>query len=525
MRRSISSWTDTFRKLGLRRWKPRSEPARKIADGNTTLQFEELERKQMLSGVTISITGPADSIREGSGDTAEFTVELSGPATSVVEVVIESNDGTAVGSGWPVTGDFLHGSGTLTFAIGQTISTFGAEIPFEIGDDTLAESDETFTVDLSNPTGGATIDTNAGSATATITDDALVLVTGPSEAIREGSGDKAAFTVVLAEPTDHVVKVEFDTIEISATEGSDYNSLSGTLTFEIGETVSTLGATGLVTILDDTLDESDETFSLDVTNVIGGDVASGSGSTTATITDDALVLVSGPAEAIREASGDTANFTVTLAEATDHVVEVTIETTNGTAVGSGYPVTGDFLHGSGTLTFLVGQTVAAFGATVNIEIGDDTLDESDETFTVDVINVDGGSVAAGNDSTTATITDDALVLFSGPASSVTEGVDQYAVFTVTLAEPTDHVVEVVLETSNGTAVGSGWPITGDFLHGSGTLTFQIGQTVAAFGATVNVEIGDDTLVESDETFTVNILSVLGGDADDDSEEATIISDD
>jgi len=405
MRRSISSWTDTFRKLGLRRWKPRSEPARKIADGNTTLQFEELERKQMLSGVTISITGPADPIREGSGDAAEFTVELSGPATSVVEVVIESNDGTAVGSGWPVTGDFLHGSGTLTFAIGQTISTFGAEIPFEIGDDTLAESDETFTVDLSNPTGGATIDTNAGSATATITDDALVLVTGPSEAIREGSGDKADFTVVLAEPTDHVVKVEIDTIAISATEGSDYNSLSGTLTFEIGETVSTLGATGSVTIIDDTIDESDETFSLDITNVTGGDAA------------------------------------------------------------------------------------------------------------------------AGSESTTATITDDALVLFSGPASSVTEGVDQYAVFTVTLAEATDHVVEVVLETNNGTAVGSGWPVTGDFLHGSGTLTFQIGQTVAAFGATVNIEIGDDTLVESDETFTVDILSVLGGDADDDSEEATIISDD
>jgi len=519
MRRPMDSWFDTFRKLGLKRWRNKSKNENKASDENQSLQFEQLEKRQMLSGVEVSVTGPTDPIREASGDTADFTVTLSDTSTSVVTVVVETNDISATG-GMPGAADYTSVSATLTFAIGETISTLGSTVGLGITDDTTSESDETFSFDIVSAV-GATIDSNADSATATITDDALVLFSGPSEKIREGSGDYADFTWVLAEPTDHVVKVVAETNDGTAVAGGlptsgDYAGASGTLTFEIGETVATVGSTMSLLINDDTIAESDETFTMDINSVTGG--SADQTSATATITDDALVLMTVNNGPIREASGDTADVTVVLAEPTDHIVKVIMETNDDTAVAGGMPSSGDYAGFSGTLTFQIGQTVSQFGATAELDINDDTLDESDETFTVDINSVEGGTASVTSEE--VTITDDALVLMSGPASTLVEGTDTYATFTITLAEATDHVVEVVMQTNDDSATSGS-----DYYSASGTLTFQIGQTVSTIGSTISILLIDDTLVEDDEFFTMDINSVLGGDADDDSVEAWIESDD
>jgi thermitase len=97
---------------------------------------------------------------ENSG-TFLFTVTLSQASTSKVSVRFATANGTAVGGR---TGDYAATSGTLTFNPGETSKT----IAVAVRNDSLAEADETFFVDLSRAS-GATI--AAGRGTGTILND------------------------------------------------------------------------------------------------------------------------------------------------------------------------------------------------------------------------------------------------------------------------------------------------------------------------------------------------------------------
>ena len=89
-----------------------------------------------------------------------FTVTLSKAATSPVTVNYATSNGTATAGQ-----DYVANTGTITFAAGETSKT----INVAINGDATVESDETFTVTLSNPSAGATI--KIATATGTITND------------------------------------------------------------------------------------------------------------------------------------------------------------------------------------------------------------------------------------------------------------------------------------------------------------------------------------------------------------------
>ena len=76
---------------------------------------------------------------------AAFTVSLSQASPSAVSVDFTTADGTALAGS-----DYTATCGTLTFAPGETTRT----ILVPTLDDAVAEPTETFTVNLSNPTGG-----------------------------------------------------------------------------------------------------------------------------------------------------------------------------------------------------------------------------------------------------------------------------------------------------------------------------------------------------------------------------------
>src|SRR5262249_51933493 len=92
-----------------------------------------------------------------SGTTAfNFTVTLSTPSSSPVTVQYATADGTAT----TANNDYTASSGTLTFAPGQTQQT----ITVLVNGDTVVELDETFAVNLSNPS-NATLGTGQGQGT------------------------------------------------------------------------------------------------------------------------------------------------------------------------------------------------------------------------------------------------------------------------------------------------------------------------------------------------------------------------
>ena len=87
---------------------------------------------------------------------------------------------TAAGTATPGA-DYVQSAGDLNFIDGQ----LGATITVPIIDDSLAEGDETFTITLSNPTGGAVLGVQS-SASVTIDDNekttpATFLVTNASD--------------------------------------------------------------------------------------------------------------------------------------------------------------------------------------------------------------------------------------------------------------------------------------------------------------------------------------------------------
>ena len=90
----------------------------------------------------------------------------------------------------------------------------------------------------------------------------------------EGAGAPVAFEVSLSRAfttAHHRVTVDYATADGSAKAGEDYTATSGTLTFAAGERTKTVN----VPVLDDAVDEGEETFMLRLSNATGGRIADG----------------------------------------------------------------------------------------------------------------------------------------------------------------------------------------------------------------------------------------------------------
>src|SRR5262249_26835949 len=83
------------------------------------------------------------------------------------------------------------------------------------------------------------------------------------------------------------VTVDYSVISGSATYGSDYTLNSGTLTF-----TSSSSQTFTVTVINDSLDEDDETVNLALSNPMNATLGSPSGATLTIVDDDPLPTVS-----------------------------------------------------------------------------------------------------------------------------------------------------------------------------------------------------------------------------------------
>ncbi|HPH97579.1 MAG TPA: Calx-beta domain-containing protein [Anaerolineaceae bacterium] len=112
------------------------------------------------TGTIIDNDVPAFSISnamraEGTSGTAVmyFTVQLSLPSTQSLTVKYITSPGTASSGS-----DYIHTSGTLTFAAGETRQL----IAVTLNGDTIWEATETFTVTLNTPSGGAVISSGTG---------------------------------------------------------------------------------------------------------------------------------------------------------------------------------------------------------------------------------------------------------------------------------------------------------------------------------------------------------------------------
>ena len=330
---------------------------------------------------------------------ATYTVaETAGAVTLTVRRLNDTNaamtvDFATANSSATAGLDYTATNGTLAFAAGETNQTFTVPIL----NDGLVEPTESFTVILSNPTGGAVLGTPA-TATVQITDNdaGLQFEFGSATFGSYRVGENEGFIllgVIRGDDGELPVTVDFATSNGSATSGLDYAATNGTLSFAPGQKVQTFP----VTILNDGLKEADETFLVTLSNPTNASLGSQKTATVTILDNDAGVQFQ-PAYFSRVAENEEAR-TLTVVRGNDGnlgPITVNYATANLTATAGL-----DYVATNGTLSFAQGEMVK----TLTLPILYDELPEADEQFRVTLSNPTGGAVLGPHATTTNVILD------------------------------------------------------------------------------------------------------------------------
>ncbi|MCC6504240.1 MAG: lamin tail domain-containing protein [Aquimonas sp.] len=251
---------------------------------------------------------------------------------------------------------------------------------------------------------GFAIDTfdGFGSHTANCVTTPTLSINDVSQVEGNSGTSNFTFTVSLSAPAP-VGGVSFDinSADGTATLGdSDYLSIG-----QSGVTIAE-GASSrdfMIAVNGDATDEADETFLVNLTNVVGATVADAQGQATI-VNDDAstaVLSISNPTPAPEGNAGITSQvFTASLSFAVGSDVVFNVTTADGTASGSAV----DYLTQSA-----LEYTIPAGQTSVQIPVGivGDTIDEADETYTLTIAS-SSPLVTLGTSVATATITDDDL---------------------------------------------------------------------------------------------------------------------
>ena len=471
----------------------------------------------------VSVASVGDvTVAEGNDNSnaAVFTVTLSeSNGTSTVAYTTTNGSATA-------GADYTATSGTLTFGPGETSKNVSVPI---LGD-ALDEPDESFFFTLTSIQNG-TFQGGDPNATGTITDDDPTPSLSITDAsVTEGnSGTKTTtVSVSLSAPSSRNVAVDFATADGTATfsPGGDYHSQSGRLVFSPGETVETI----TLTVVSETVVESDETFVVNLSNPLNATIADAQ-SVITILNDDSSSTPPPPGSVPTLSIGDAmvtegnsgtvqTTLTLTLSEESDGFVGVDFATTDGTATFAD----ADYHSQSGRIVFAPGET----SKTITVTVVGDTDDESNETFFVDLSDPTGATIS--DDRGIVTITDDDTGTTPPPPGGTTPSIsiadvsisegdenETKASVTVSLSSATTNYVSVAFATSDGTALFS----DADYWSMSGRLVFAPGDTTETLTATV---VGD-TRDESNEVFYIDLSDPTGATIADARGAVTILDDD
>jgi hypothetical protein len=231
-------------------------------------------------------------------------------------------------------------------------------------------------------------------------------------AVEGNSGTtQATIVVALSASSAQTVSCSFATSNGTATAGSDYTANTGALTFAAGEVEKSV----VVLVTGDTVDELQETFFLDISNVQNATVGTSRG--TGFIIDDDGPAISINDVSITEGNSGTkaATFTLTLSGPSVESIAIRAITAPGTATAAT-----DYNSINLVIIFQPGTVTR----TVDVAILGDTNLEANETFSVNLSEPFATTIADGEGVGTILDDDTLLVLEeSGPAAQQAAAID------------------------------------------------------------------------------------------------------
>jgi hypothetical protein len=310
----------------------------------------------------------------------------------------------------------------------------------------------------------------------------------------------ATFTVTLSSPSAQRVTMSYASAGGTATPYADFTPVSGTLVFEPGETTKTI----LVSIEGDSGDEYDETFTINLSNPIGGTIVRGQG--TCTLTNDDPP----PTVSIRDMppsyEGDTGLSTINvgmfLSIPSPKPITVSYTTADGTAAAKS-----DYQAASGSVTFAPGETTK----TLEFRIIGDTVNEATETFFVNLSNPINVTIEKAQGIVTILNDDIPTVQLAQRTYSVSEEAGNFIIPVIRTGDPSipvtvDYSTTDAAGTSPCTTVNGRASSLCDYTPRSGTLQFAAGETVKA----ISIPLVDDGLIEGTEKFAFSLTNPTGG---------------
>ncbi|MFK7915621.1 MAG: Calx-beta domain-containing protein [Pseudomonadales bacterium] len=473
--------------------------------GSTTVAITDNDTQP-----TVSLSSTAVSAAE-SDTSVTLTVTRGGdiPESGSATVDFVTADGTAIAGA-----DYEAGSGTLSWS-GDDVSA--RTLTITLTDDDLFEgsTEETFSVELQQPSTGLTISPNS-SATISLSDDEAepVISFNPSSYnVGEASG-VAVMTVSRSGAAGGAITVEYASANGTAEAGQDYIETLGTLTWDAGDATD---RTIEVPILNDDLFEdsgSDETFTVELSNLSGvGSIAAATG--TVAIADDEAVPTLRPgatSATVGEAAG-TVTVEIQRSGAAGGSVSVDYATADDSAIAGE-----DYQAASGTLNWADGD-LDPQQIVVNVINDADFEGSADELFNITLSNPTAG-VELTSEQIEIAITDDEtppLVAFAVTEQTVLENVGTVELV-VSRTGASNAASSIDYQTVAGSAVAGT-----DFTATSGTLTWDAGDTS---DQTIELVVVDDTEFENpvEETLTVELLNPLGSELGPDSVQTITIDD-
>ncbi len=424
-----------------------------------------------------------EPVVDESAGTASFVVWMSRPSANVVTVTYSTaNDTATAGS------DYRAASGSLSFAPGEMVKT----VTVDITDDTQAEGDEFFKLQLSAPVNATLID-NLGSAQIGRSDgDAIGSPYVTARPVATDEAQTAAYFVVqLSAPSSNQVAVNYDLVNGTANYNSsapDFQRHYGTLVFAPGET------TRLVTvpIVDNTSIETNAMFWLDLNTPVNA-IVEQRYTPIVMVDNDTVAGTPGlqVSEPVVDEGAGQASFFVWLNRPSVNVVTVSYATADNTASAGS-----DYRAASGSLSFAPGEMVK----TVVVDLYDDATPEDDESFQLvlsspanaTLIDSAAQATIGRNDGAPA----GAPYVSAQPVA--TDEAQPFAQFVVRLSAPSGNQVSVNYDLLNATAnYNSSAP---DFQRHYGTLVFAPGETTKV----VTAPLVDNTSAETPGLFWLDL---------------------
>lgn len=476
--------------------------------GNASLNI--VDNDNTAANRTLSVTTAGNASE--SGTNSSFTISLPADVTATEAITVN----------YTIGGTATNGEDYTAIAISAVIPAGqnNVVIPVTVTNDGLIELNETVTLTLGSSTStnfSFPASTTAGNASLTITDNdntpanRTLTVTKVTDAAEPGTSGSFRISLPTGIKTSQNINVTYSIGAGTATPGTDYTAITGTITIPAGYSDVLVP----VTVIDNIVIEPSETVIL---NISGGNstnfaftAAAGGNSATVNIADNDhtansnIVLLTKVADALE--GGENGQYRISLPpgviSSEDVVVTfVLANTTPPIPPGTANPNT-DF-----TLRQLFGGKIVIPAGkndvVVDVDAGNDGIIEGPETVTLNITEAASASypftIDPSGNSAVVTIVD------ANAASSTPIQV----IAGTNIAEPGTHGSFAVKLAGVAT---SAWPVTiGYRLSGSAVS----GQDYESFGTiviprnvnTVSVDfrVKDDKIIEGVETMTITLLS-------------------